>query len=156
MCIRDRFQTLCEDCQTKKGACKKNKTAWQELATKILNCTEEQQQKIAASKVVLPSGTRVRVGTDKGEINWALQGGAQYCIVLDKVKAAAKVACHTMEQKKPSEFQVLCSVCDNEDGTKYCGKCKVQFYCSRDCQKKGWSKHKKSCGKKDDSAFTFM
>ena len=38
----------------------------------------------------------------------------------------------------------LCSICANE--YKFiCGKCKKAKYCSKECQKKAWPQHKKTC-----------
>ncbi len=37
-----------------------------------------------------------------------------------------------------------CSVC-SKNGSLRCGKCKVQYYCSRECQVKDWKIHKKVC-----------
>lgn len=42
-----------------------------------------------------------------------------------------------------------CSYCDIEETDSVtlskCNRCKVQFYCSRDCQVKDWPRHKKQC-----------
>ena len=37
-----------------------------------------------------------------------------------------------------------CSVC-SKAGTKRCSKCKIQYYCSRECQMKDWKTHKRIC-----------
>lgn len=37
-----------------------------------------------------------------------------------------------------------CAVCSVET-TKYCKRCKCMYYCSEECQKKDWSKHKLVC-----------
>ena len=38
-----------------------------------------------------------------------------------------------------------CIVCDRTDGTKQCGRCKLTSYCSRNCQKADWPRHKAVC-----------
>ncbi|GFH60312.1 hypothetical protein CTEN210_16788 [Chaetoceros tenuissimus] len=42
-----------------------------------------------------------------------------------------------------------CSYCDLKENDTVtlsrCTRCKVQFYCSRDCQVKDWPRHKKQC-----------
>ncbi|KAJ6467066.1 hypothetical protein C8R47DRAFT_1078783 [Mycena vitilis] len=43
-----------------------------------------------------------------------------------------------------------CSNCFTKsslEGLKRCGRCKLVWYCSSECQKKAWSDHKKFCGK---------
>ncbi|KAK4903877.1 hypothetical protein LTR66_017965, partial [Elasticomyces elasticus] len=45
-----------------------------------------------------------------------------------------------------------CTVCSKPStslpqGLKRCAKCHTQSYCSRECQKKAWSVHKKECSK---------
>ncbi|CAF1210341.1 unnamed protein product [Didymodactylos carnosus] len=42
-----------------------------------------------------------------------------------------------------------CVVC-SKSTTNTCGKCKAMAYCSRDCQTKDWSEHKKTCKKFED------
>ena len=37
-----------------------------------------------------------------------------------------------------------CEVCSTA-ATNRCSKCRVVFYCSAECQKKDWKKHKNSC-----------
>ena len=38
----------------------------------------------------------------------------------------------------------VCSVCSKQ-GAKKCSRCKFQFYCSKECQKKDWKTHKSIC-----------
>ncbi|CAB4421641.1 unnamed protein product [Rhizophagus irregularis] len=42
----------------------------------------------------------------------------------------------------------ICNVCQKPSTTK-CSKCHQTYYCSKECQKKDWKLHKKSCGKND-------
>lgn len=45
------------------------------------------------------------------------------------------------------EFLALCNACGKESTSK-CGGCKKSFYCSADCQKNDWQKHKPICKNK--------
>lgn len=54
----------------------------------------------------------------------------------DKLLAAADAKA----QNKPAN----CFACE-KPSTSCCGKCKMACYCSRECQVKAWSKHKKLC-----------
>ena len=38
-----------------------------------------------------------------------------------------------------------CASCGKEDATKICGRCKDQSYCSVDCQRQDWTRHKRGC-----------
>lgn len=38
-----------------------------------------------------------------------------------------------------------CEICGKSEDIKRCAKCKVVAYCSRECQKSDWKKHKKIC-----------
>jgi hypothetical protein len=42
-----------------------------------------------------------------------------------------------------------CKFSSKKDGVKKCGKCMSVSYCSRECQAKDWSEHKKVCGLKE-------
>ena len=44
----------------------------------------------------------------------------------------------------------LCRRCEKirkSTGSGFCGKCKLVFYCSKDCQVKDWKRHKEECVK---------
>lgn len=38
-----------------------------------------------------------------------------------------------------------CACCQKRDCSRFCGKCKTTYYCSLECQKKDWGRHKLSC-----------
>jgi hypothetical protein len=40
---------------------------------------------------------------------------------------------------------LICETCGKREEIKRCAKCKLVAYCSRDCQKSNWTKHKKIC-----------
>lgn len=44
------------------------------------------------------------------------------------------------------EVKLKCEACD-QDGVKKCGACGEVYYCSRDCQRNDWKKHKMPCQK---------
>ena len=44
---------------------------------------------------------------------------------------------------------MFCATC-NSVGTLKCSKCKIFYYCSHECQKRHWGKHKQSCYSHDD------
>ena len=51
---------------------------------------------------------------------------------------------------KPTNLDPRCAVCDasnDEVKLKSCAKCESVLYCSRECQKKDWKKHKRNCKK---------
>lgn len=146
------FQAFCDAIKSGKDDGKKEM-----LVAKILNCSDAQQETLAKAKAKnkYPSGTRVRLGEDKGRITFVMMGGSQYGLVLDKAKQA-NPHCTTMKTVKPEQLVPVCAVCDALDGAYSCSKCKVAFYCGRDCQKKGWPTHKKKCGKTDTDSFCLL
>lgn len=54
------------------------------------------------------------------------------------------------DSKPPKDATPTCDGCGSEEGKsgqqlKSCAKCKSASYCSRECQKSDWKKHKKYC-----------
>lgn len=43
------------------------------------------------------------------------------------------------------QLQLLCAACGVQDSKSKCGKCQREPYCSVDCQRAAWSKHKLVC-----------
>ncbi|KAL7537257.1 hypothetical protein ACHAXR_007700, partial [Thalassiosira sp. AJA248-18] len=53
-----------------------------------------------------------------------------------------------------------CEVCgvpeSNSKRHRLCDGCKISLFCSRTCQKAGWSEHKKTCRERKRAAFTIL
>ena len=43
------------------------------------------------------------------------------------------------------KHKAKCSNCDKPNSNLKCSKCKLVFYCSKECQVKDWSTHKLLC-----------
>jgi len=41
----------------------------------------------------------------------------------------------------------ICRIGEKNKHLKKCKRCKVLYYCSEECQKEDWRRHKKECGK---------
>ena len=41
----------------------------------------------------------------------------------------------------------FCSNCGRDNASKACGRCMTQVYCSTECQRADWKRHKASCQK---------
>ena len=54
------------------------------------------------------------------------------------------------ESGKQAEH-MLCRTCHEAGDIKKCGRCGVVGYCSKECQKEDWKKHKESCAKNERS-----
>ena len=56
---------------------------------------------------------------------------------------------YILKPNKDSTANVTTGSCNrcNKDTTKKCAGCKSVHYCSRECQKQDWAKHKKFCKK---------
>ena len=69
--------------------------------------------------------------------------------ILDLVNEAEVKRARNNFNKLIVKFPVtsLCQVCGKPYGAKpsYCQDCKSTSYCSRECQKKDWGKHKMEC-----------
>ena len=63
----------------------------------------------------------------------------------DDGKAALALNDDTLGEYKMSK--ISCNVCmkENKDDIQVCSRCKSRRYCSRECQTKDWSDHKKLC-----------
>lgn len=46
---------------------------------------------------------------------------------------------------KDPKSERVCARCGNPNGLKACGRCRMVFYCSRECQNMSWSDHKQEC-----------
>jgi ankyrin repeat protein len=48
--------------------------------------------------------------------------------------------------REPEPVQKICSFCNEvPQNRKKCGKCKIAFYCSKECQSQHWTIHKLEC-----------
>lgn len=62
----------------------------------------------------------------------------------------------TLQKKLQSSKAILpksatCEYCkEREKKMMVCGQCRQTYYCSRECQKKNWKEHKKSCSPRRD------
>ena len=71
-------------------------------------------------------------------INWA-----PAIRIFTSVKDTDKSETIEIEIKKSWSKMVKCDFCGEKDGNKSCSICKHAIYCSLNCQKSHWSKHKK-------------
>jgi MYND finger len=127
---------------------------WKEITDMVLKCSVELQQKIEQDRVIFHAGTRIRIGSNKGSIAFAMAGGFHYGVILDTMAKANKDV-RAIETLKPESFQMLCLGCDL-DAKHHCGKCKVAYYCGRGCQKNDGARHKKTCGEEDKNSFCLL
>ncbi|KAL3910181.1 MAG: hypothetical protein SGILL_007796 [Bacillariaceae sp.] len=115
----------------------------QKLTMRILNCTDEDKEAIAAAKFKqnLRLDARVRVGTKKGRIFQVMLGGAMYSFLSDEE--------HSNENMRQPDIVdsnavvPLCAGCGDEDGVYNCAKCKVVSAAHRTgSQSNSWRKTK--------------
>ncbi len=59
---------------------------------------------------------------------------------IDKITESVEMG------KKPLQIQT-CTQCNKTGNLSRCGRCKIVFYCSSDCQKKAWPEHSRICKK---------
>jgi hypothetical protein len=62
----------------------------------------------------------------------------------------------TNEKRGEGNLKNLCENCLKDDCKNKCGSCKSVYYCSTECQKKNWEKHKLICKKKTSELFKEM
>jgi hypothetical protein len=71
----------------------------------------------------------------------------------DECRAAVRHYIHQMMREPGCDeyvaYHVTCDHCDKTETKrgkmKECGRCRSVFYCSKDCQRAAWKKHKKTC-----------
>jgi hypothetical protein len=63
---------------------------------------------------------------------------------------------HAVDMAVQSFATVTCVACgDSSDTIKQCGKCKLAYFCNRECQIKCWPLHRKCCAKLKKGASLF-
>lgn len=58
------------------------------------------------------------------------------------------IATAELRKRMAPEYKTKCSYCSAPTGNKKlltCSRCKLSYYCNRDCQMKHWPEHKKNC-----------
>ena len=53
---------------------------------------------------------------------------------------------HTQVAPPAMEVNKPCGHCGKPEGKQRCSRCKVVYYCGRECQQADWKEHKKTCG----------
>jgi hypothetical protein len=66
-----------------------------------------------------------------------------YFVTRDEYKILKKDTNYQVSRCPPS-VDSCCGSCQSR-GLMKCGRCKITYYCSKECQKKHWSQHKKVC-----------
>lgn len=62
-------------------------------------------------------------------------------------KLAYECSTEPIFQHLKSKTLKHCCICGKKDGLKLCSSCNEAYYCSRECQSKGWKFHKQICNK---------
>lgn len=56
-----------------------------------------------------------------------------------------KIRDYLPQNEIKKESPLVCFTCGARNATKKCGACKIDIYCSQECQKKDWKSHKPNC-----------
>ena len=127
-CSRCKVQLYCsKECQQKdwknhKTVCKLNKRPLNLTQNVCCICYKEAAKRCSKCKVQFYCSTECQQSDWKNH----------------------KTLCNELNQTSLNLAQDICSVCLKE-GAKRCSRCKVQFYCSKECQQKDWKNHKNVC-----------
>jgi len=70
-------------------------------------------------------------------------------VKLEQAEQAAKAEVKKEEERQLKRAARVCQLCGKEAGKswKKCSICRLGRYCSEECQRADWKKHKKSCKK---------
>ncbi|KAH9847810.1 ankyrin [Lenzites betulinus] len=111
-----------------------------------------QSNSIDASEVLLEFGARLDIADADGctPDSFFIKCGPQVTAVVQKWKRKRAGVANPLDEK-------ACVTCGKANGElKFCAKCHSTWYCSRECQKKHWPTHKRSCAPPgSDSTVTF-
>jgi len=141
-----KIATLIANCETMPGMIKRlceissrddiQDIEVRELALKVLSALRRYRKPLAEikkNKGYFKPGTKAEGYKDYNDIKNAIEGNVE---MLDEEKS--KVESHHKEKENKC-------VCGKTGPLKSCGRCRVQHYCSAECQKSDWPKHKTNC-----------
>ena len=66
------------------------------------------------------------------------------CIKGLKRVTTISIFLFSLEEDKNTSW-TKCNTCQKSEGTRRCSRCKADYYCSKECQRKDWKKHQPIC-----------
>ena len=116
-------------------------------------CSKECFLKAETSLNTFSQEAKCDCGNDANELYTTYFQMYEIIISEIRIKYFCSAACEKTDRKKLTKdgTKLLAScICgkimnSNKKQHKKCGGCEVEFYCSKECQKKDWAEHKKVC-----------
>jgi len=104
------------------------------------------EKRVEKEKIV---GLRVRLNSDESKIGLVVPSDSVFTLHNDRGQVFNIKFDGSNEVKEYSrtDLKLLCSTCGIKDAGLRCARCKFAPYCSTDCQKIDWPKHKPKCEK---------